>query len=994
MKKIVSIIILLCSALYINAREIDVTIQIKGEDGRPMPNVTAYIDNSGGLIFSDSDGILKLTVTEGTPVTLVKENEYMRKVIADKEEITVMMDASCRILGTGYNGFITKRSGSSAVDGVVASDFEGHTQPQIMNALYGLLPGLSISMTGTEPWPDNSNPSLSVRGTGSFSGRKVLVIVDGTVRDPSTIDVAEVQSVSVLKDAAALAIYGVRGADGAVVITTKRGGDQKFSAKVGYRFGLQTPFRVPEMASPVEYAAAYNEARINDGLSAYYTETDMQNIAAGRIIPTTRWRDAILRDMGFNHDVYMTMDGSTERTRYFVYADFRSNSGFFNSYNTHLTDGMDTQLEYYSLKFRTNLDIKVTRTTDLAINLAARIHQQQQPFGGTGLENMYRTPTVGIPDMFNGQWVKTDMFTNPVGDMMGRGYRSNLSRMLQGDITLRQDLSAITEGLKAEIRVAYDNSSNTHDQKSFDYSYYIPLEVRDGAGNIEGYRFSTYGNNTEISFNTGIDSQYMQSDVWVKLDWTRTFGRHDIKAAALFNRDRLSYTGANQTFIHHDYIIAADYSYAGKYLIGLTGTYSGSSKLPKGDKFRFYPAISAGWVISEEDFLRDSRAVDYIKIRGSYGITGQDNMLSYDMDIQFNGTGKDYIFSGSTVLTGQAEGDLPSYGIEPEMDTKADIGLEFGFFGGLSGEIDLFYNHRKNIRTTGASTVSSVLGIGVGDVFTGEVENRGLEISLGWERHKKDISYYIRGNFAFARNRIISINEEYHPYSYMDYRGNSIGRFYGLVSDGFYQETDFDSEGNLLQGIPENTFAAVQPGDVKYKDLNGDSKIDAYDYCYQLKPDSPEINYGIQIGMDYKGVGFRAYFQGAGSYTIKTTLANIYQPLYAGDKNISKHYLRSYWSADNHNARYPRLTTRQNNNNYLASDLWTEPGYYFKLRELEIYYRFPEGLMKSWKMQDFKIFLRGNNLFSADSIGIFDPEYISFGYPVARTYSIGFNIAF
>ena len=228
----------------------------------------------------------------------------------------------------------------------------------------------------------------------------------------------------------------------------------------------------------------------------------------------------------------------------------------------------------------------------------------------------------------------------------------------------------------------------------------------------------------------------------------------------------------------------------------------------------------------------------------------------------------------------------------------------------------------------------------------------------------------------------------------MDYKGNSIGTFYGLVADGFYLESDFGSDGKLLSSLPDNTFAAVQPGDVRYRDLNGDNRIDSYDYTYQLKPDIPEICYGFRLGFDYKGLGFNAWFSGAGSYTVRTTLPGVYQPLYGGDKNISRHYLESYWSSDNTSARYPRLTTQQNSNNYLESSLWTEAGHYFKLRELEIYYRLPEKLMESWKMEDIKIFLRGNNLFSVDSIGILDPEYISLGYPVARTFSIGFNIAF
>lgn len=994
MKKTVLTIILLCSAFFVRAQEINVTIQIKDDNRKPVPNVSAYFDNLKGQIVSDDNGILKITVEKGTPVILIKQNEYARNIIADKDKITVIMDESCRIIGTGYNEFVTKRTSSAAIDGITAPDIAGHSQPQIMNALYGLLPGLNISISGTEPWPDNNNPYFNIRGLGSFSGNKVLVIVDGTVRDPATIDVNEVQSVSVLKDAAALAIYGNRGADGAIVITTKRGGDYKFKANTGYRFGLMTPFRIPEMASPIEYAMAYNEALSNDGLPAHYTETDLKNIAAGQIIPTTRWTDAILRKLGFSHDIYMTIDGSSKKTRYFVYADFRSNSGFFNNYNTRLTDGMDTQLEYYSLKLRTNLDVKVTRTTDLFINLAARIQQQQNPAGGTDLSLMYNTPTVGIPAKFNDKWVRTDLYQNPLGYIMGRGYRSDLSRLLQGDITLRQDLSAITEGLKAEIRVAYDNSSNIYDQKLFNYSYYIPSEVRNDNGDISGYRFSQYGNDTEISFSTGLSSQYMQSDIWVKIFWDKTFFRHKIKAAALFDRDRLSYTGANQTFIHHNYILTAEYDYAGKYILNAAGTYSGSSKLPAGDKFRFYPAISAAWIISEEEFLKDNSIVNYLKLRGSYGKSGQDNWLGYDMDIQFNGTGNSYIFSGSTSLSGQAEGALPSYGIEPETETKADIGIEFGFLDGLTGEIDLFYNQRKNIRTTGSSTVSSVLGTGVGDVFSGKVINRGFEASLGWKQLKNGLTYYIKGNLSFARNRIVSINEEYHPYGYMYYEGNSIGSFYGLVSDGFYQISDFDNEGNLLTSLPVNTFDDVQPGDVKYKDINVDGKIDSYDYTYQLKPETPEVYYGIQMGIDYKGLGFNAFFQGTGSYTIVTDLSSIYQPLYGGDKNISRHYLKNYWSTQNPYARYPRLATMQNYNNYLASNMWTEDGYYFKLRELEIYYKLPETLIKDWKMQDIKIFLRGNNLFSFDGIKILDPEYVSLGYPVAKTFIIGFNIVF
>jgi hypothetical protein len=214
------------------------------------------------------------------------------------------------------------------------------------------------------------------------------------------------------------------------------------------------------------------------------------------------------------------------------------------------------------------------------------------------------------------------------------------------------------------------------------------------------------------------------------------------------------------------------------------------------------------------------------------------------------------------------------------------------------------------------------------------------------------------------------------------------------VADGYYQVSDFDASGNLISGLPTNTFASVQPGDVKYKDLNGDNKIDNYDYTYQLKTNLPELYYGLQLGLNWKGLGFNAWFQGVSQYTIQTTLSSIYQPLYGGNKNISKHYLESYWTSSNTQGRYPRLTTLDNSNNYLSSDLWTEDGGFLKLRELDIYYTLPQKITERWKLGEVKVSLRGNNLFSADNVGIFDPEAVNYNYPTARTYSIGLNVTF
>lgn len=995
MKRIIlttALTIIMAACLY--AEPISVKLTVVDKYGQPVEGVIISGNKLAGNSVTDISGNAHFASEKGDQITLELFNRYVKKVTVTSNEMRVQMDDNSRILGTGFNEFTTKETSSSAIDGIFTDeDICGSTQDQILGSLYGMLPGLQVSMPSSGTFPDAASPTLTVRGAGSCTNG-VLFIVDGVARDASSIDFGEVQSVSVLKDAASLAIYGLRGADGAVIVTTRRGGPQKFRANVDYMFGYQTPYGIPEMASPVEYANALNEARHNDGLMPYFSESDIKGIADGSntVIPTADWRNLILRDQGYYHKATVTMDGSSDKTRYFIYANFKSNSGFFN--NTNLTDGLQTQNQYTSLKLRTNLDVKVTRSTDLAINLSARIQQRQMPYNFSSLQSMYDTPSVGIPVKFNDRWTGTSTFSNPLGTILGKGNSVTFQRMLSGDITIRQDLSSLIKGLSAELRVAYDNSADITDSKSHEYAYYNFSPVYDSQGNLSDYNLNMFGNDTEIGFSSYLAYQYMQFSMWAKLEWERDFGKHHIKSMAMFNRDRRKLTGANNSRVYHDCILGADYSFGGKYLASIVLSGSGGSVLPTGDKYRFFPAASIGWIASKEDFLKGAGFLDFLKIRASYGVSGMDRNLSYDMDKQFNGAGKGFIFISPTISKGAAEGALPSTGIMPETDYKANAGIELRVLNGLSAEIDIFHNTRKHIRTIASNTTSEVIGIGLSDMFTGEMVNRGIEISVGWEHKTGNLKYWAKGNFSYARNTVTHIEEQYSPYSYMYQKGNSRNRFYGLVADGYYQPGDFDKEGNLLPGLPVNSFAAVQPGDVKYKDLNGDNRIDNYDCTFQLKSPYPEIYFGFQFGLEYKGAGFRAFFQGADSYTITTTLRSIYQPLYGNDKNISKHYLESYWSESHPYGRYPRLTTLDNSNNFRPSNLWTVDGGYLKLRELEIYYSFPKDILAKARMTDAKIFIRGNNLFSIDNVKIFDPEYISTGYPLARTFAVGFNMTF
>ena len=995
MKKIIFIAAgLLMFVANVLAQDLTITVKVVDQNGKPFPGVVVSVPESKSKLITNAQGIVNLNSKKNSIIQLSFLEQFRKQIEITSEKMEVVLGEDSRVLGLGMGETITKLTSSMAVEGISFSDeIYGGTSERIMDNMYGILPGLQVYQKGSGAWPEGAVPYLEVRGAGSTTNG-VIFIVDGVNRDPATIDFEEVQTISVLKDAAALAIYGLRGADGAVVITTKRGGAHKFQAKVKYNFGMEMPYGMPEMANPVEYAEALNEARLNDKLSPFYSQQNIQSLKDGSntVIPTSDWRNLMLRDMGYDHNATVTLDGSVPKAQYYIYANFKSNRGFFN--NTHLTENLSTQSEYTSLKLRTNLNVKVTPTTDFIVNLAGRIQQKQMPNGFSGLDAMYHTPTVGIPTKFNDKWVGTTEFENPLGKVLGSGNSITFQRMLSADFALRQDLSVITKGLSAEIRLSYDNSADITDNKSFKYTYYNIFPVYDAEGNLYDYNLKEFGNDTEIAFGSGLTHQYMQIDIWAKLMYERAFGRHNVRAMFMFNRDRYSLTGANNSRVNHDYIFNASYNYGGRYLADLVLTGSGSSYLPHGDKFRFLPAGSVAWVASEEPFLKDSKVLNLLKIRASYGVTGMDRNLDYDMDKQFNGDKNTFIFISPTISRGAGEGPLPSVGIMPEMDYKANVGIDLRLFRGLTAQLDVFHNTRKYIRNAASNKTSQVIGIGQNDIFTGEMVNKGVEASLGWTQTTGDFRYYIKGNFAFARNKITSVEEEYTPYDYMYLLGNSRDRFYGLVSDGYYQDYDFDSNGNLMKGNPICTFGKVQPGDIRYKDLNEDGYIDKYDYTFQKKSTHPEIYYGLRLGFDYKGFGLNAVFQGAANYTIVTDLPSIYQPLYGNNKNISKHYLANHWTPENPEGRYPRLTTKENNNNFRPSDLWTEEGGYFKLRELEVYYSFPKNLLSKAKMSEARIFVRGHNLFSVDNIGIMDPEYMSLGYPVARTISLGCNLAF
>ena len=418
-------------------------------------------------------------------------------------------------------------------------------------------------------------------------------------------------------------------------------------------------------------------------------------------------------------------------------------------------------------------------------------------------------------------------------------------------------------------------------------------------------------------------------------------------------------------------------------------TYSGSSVLGSSDKYAFFPAVSAGWVISSEDFMKEVTAIDYLKARASWGITGSDR-FAYDYDKYYFKTGISSYFFGdnNNSVSGNGEFRLPNLKLKPETAYKFNFGIDMEVFKRLSLSADAFYEKRTNILVNSSAIYSSVLGVSTPILNDGEVKNYGFEAGLSWRDRIGDFTYMLAGNFTFARNEIVNMDEGYKPYDYLKNTGNRIGQYYGLEAIGFFQdEAD-------IAGSPAQSFSNVVPGDVKYKDQNGDKVIDDYDkVAIGYSTVLPEIMYGFSIGLGYKNVSLKADFQGVANYTLVRNMSSMYRPL-VGNKNVSQHYLENRWTPENTNARYPRLTTKQNDNNFRESSIWAENGNFLKLRNVELAYTLPKSWVNKIRLSNINLFARGMNLFSFDHVKDMDPEQMYATYPSFRSYNIGLTLDF
>lgn len=859
------------------------------------------------------------------------------------------------------------------------------------NTLYGLIPGLQVLQNSGYAWGDNA--TLYIRGLQTLNGNNdPLVLIDGFERKLDYISADEIENVTVLKDAVSTALYGMKGANGVILITTKRGMTSKPKIDFSYQFNLGTPKRLPDFVDGYTYAEALNEGLRNDGLTERYSVRELtafRDQTYPRVYPDVDWIDESLRDHSYGHRATFSASGGGQFVKYYTQLNYIKDSGIFKPVDDN--DGFSTQMKYSRLNIRTNLDIKVSKTTNAKLNVFANFNEQNRPSNNNDeiFGALYQVPAGAFPiktvgNMFGGT---TQYSNNPVALISGSGYTRSQIRTMFADLELIQNLDMVTPGLSLSVRMGVDTYGAYSESNTKEFG----MQEVTMNWNTKEPSYRTLNNEGNLSFGSSVGEVNTHYNVEARLNHARNWadGKHRLNSTLLYAMDKNVMKARNATTAFMDVVAQGHYVNNNRYIVDFSLSGSASSILDPDNRWGVFPAVGLGWVMSEEDFLKKDW-LNLFKLRASYGVSGR---ADYSMNLYKStfGDGTNYVFGQNfESASGMKETRLGVESLTYEKSHKFNFGFDFSAMHKLFVTADVFYDHRTDILVDGDGYVSSVLGIAAPQSNIGIVDNRGIELSARWSDNIGDFKYHIGGTYTFARNKIVEQGEEYRPYDYLKRTGHSVSQIFGYEVVGIYQSQDDIDNREVKQYLGD-----VKPGDLMFKDQNGDNRIDEYDVVPMgYNSDCPEIYYSFDIGAEYKGIGLYAMFQGAGNYSEILDVASVYRPL-VNNNTISKHYYDNRWTKDNPDAIYPRLTYSGSTNNYNTNSLWVADASFLKLRTLELYYQVPQKLLKNLKyLSEMKVFARAHDLLSFDKIDIMDPESVVANHPTMTQYTFGVNLSF
>ncbi len=1038
---------------------------VKDQNGKALPGVSVSIVGTKGGVSTDIDGNFTISAPENgvlsftyvgfkTETLPVKSNGgaldiTLNSAVASLDDVVVV----------GY-GTQKKVSVVGAITSIGTSELRQSPTTNLSNALAGRMAGLMVNQfAGGEPGVDQSEifiRGISTYNTGNNSQRPI-VIVDGIERDFQYLNPEEVETFSILKDASATAVYGVRGANGVILVTTRRG---KIMDKATVTFkasdGVSSPIKFPEYLGSADYAMLYNEARLNDNpntTAALFTPAQIDNYRKAKGDNSDGLGYNVnLFDYAFKpsmqQDYNMNIQGGNKSVKYFVLAGYTNQNGNYQ----HTDMGpRNTNAVFKRYNFRSNIDINITDNFYAKLNLGGRIQNRIAP-GTTAARaiNIANTQPSIYPIILEnndnaankayiakhpeGLLFGSQLYRyNILGELAYSGFIDEYKTFMDGSFALGHKLDFITKGLTFDIQFSYDiQSGNTidrtipHESEGYreygGYATFYPqagVDVFMNGGHYAGAYASprrVENNTMNNGFNASTPPPQRKNNVQASLNYARAFGNHNVTGLLLGQQQKRVYQN-DVPFTNQGLAFRATYNYDERYLFEVNAAYNGSENFAKGRRFGLFPAVAAGWVISNENFMKKTSAIDYLKIRGSYGLVGSDQLPGERFGYLqfFNVNGDTYNLGtdlNSGVPAGVFEGALANPLLTWEKARKANIGIELRTLQNrLNLSADVFTEHRYDILTqpgtNGSRNLSAVVGQSSPQINLGIVDNHGIDLEIGWtDNIGKKFSYYIKPNFSFARNKIVFINEvdRFAPngksVSYASRTGKRIGEQFDYIFDHFVAD---QAEADKLNAQVYQKWGKMIPGDAVYKDQNGDGQItDQEDRVAIGNPRNPEIQFGIPMGASYKGFDISLLFQGSTHTSVQLTDANAYDfPTYGQDiiGRVKPLHMNRWTPATAATATYPALHygTYVNNKNPNSS-LFLTDGSYLRMKSLEFGYTIPTTLLKRFGFTKTRFYAQGLNLLTWDKLLKFDidPESNPVGdwYPIQRVVNFGVYVTF
>lgn len=1000
--KILALAIFACVTLNGWAQSEDnVTGRVLDEKGKPVAGALVSVEENPLVrVATDKNGRFEITAVKGSRLKVQTGDDAMKVVkIENGSELTVVMDYSSEKVNYGFGLQQTNAESTGAVSTVYAENIDKSSAFSIGNSLYGNVLGLTTMQSTGVVW--EQMPSMYIRGLKTLNGNNgILLVVDGLERDNNWqalkyITPEEVESVSVLRDAAALALYGYRGVNGVVNIVTKRGKYDTREINFSYDHAFNYMTRKPELADAYTYASALNEALTNDGKQVRYSQNELNAFKNGTspyLYPNVNWWEEVFRDRGASDIATLSFRGGSTKMRYYTMMNLQNNRGFIKNFDTNAD--YSTQEKYSKANFRTNLDIDLSPKTKMQANIMGILNEFSRP--GMGSDNLisklYQLPSAAFPIRTeSGLWGGNTTWGenwNPVALTEGRAYSKGHTRGLYADMSLRQDLSSLTKGLGASVRIGYDNLASYWENHTKGYKYGMASVASWENGLPIAGEEITGGKDTEMSGDSKLDWQYRAFNFQMNVDWQRQFGVHSLYSMLLYTYKYDNAKGINNTFYRQNAGWYTHYGFKNRYFADFTLMASASNLLAPDHRWNVSPTVGLAWLISNEKFMQSQNVVDFLKLRASFGMLNTDNIPGNGYWNETVGGGNGYPINNNFGGDGGwHEGRLASVNGTTEKAYKYNAGVDATLFKGLTLTVDGFYERRSDIWVSSDGQNSAVLGASGSYVNAGIVDSWGTEIGANYYKKMGYVELNLGGTFTYNRSKIIEMLEEPAAYDYTRSTGNPVGQIFGLQAIGYFvDQADIDNS------LPQQ-FGPVKAGDIKYKDMNGDKVINSDDrVAMGYNSTCPEIYYSFSLGLEWKGLGFSAQFQGVGNYTAILS-GTYYRPL-VDNTTISNYVYRNRWTPETPNARFPRLTTETVDNNLQTSSLWLADRSFLKLRNCEVYYKLPSSWLNRFWVKNAKVYVRGVDLLCFDSIDQLDPEAMNNSYPATRSIHVGLSVGF